>query len=72
MGGSYYLEILPKLSLSALLNAFIKGNVEDPFHIYGEFVLGEYESRIPGSSPVPIVHLHLGICDSGLSFLCNS
>lgn len=41
MGGSYYLEILPKLSLSALLNAFIKGNVEDPFHIYGEFVLGE-------------------------------
>lgn len=39
-------------------NAFIKGNVEDPFHVYGEFVLGEYESRISGSSPLPIVHLH--------------
>lgn len=35
----------------------------------GEFVLGQYESSISGSFPV---YLHLGICDSGPSFLCNS
>ena len=56
-----------KLSLPALLKGFIKGNIEDPFQLHGEYMSLERQG-------LPLCHmdLHLGICDSGPSFLCYS